>query len=61
MKNYKIIFEDVFSFAIEVRTTKLTEKQYNSVLCAIDNKTIVFSKLINGIHWNFVPIKIDEI
>ena len=61
MKKYEITLEDNFSFAVEKRTTELTENQLNSVLQAIENKTIVFSKLVNGIHWNFVPVKIIEL
>lgn len=61
MKRYEITFEDTFSFAVEKRITELTEKQLNSVLHAIESKTIVFSKLVNGIHWNLVPVKIIEL
>lgn len=61
MKNYEIVLQDSFSFAIEKRTAQLTERQFNSVLLAIENKIIVYSKLIDGIHWNFVPVKITEL
>lgn len=61
MKQYEITLEDAFSFAVVKKTAELTEKQLKSVLNAIEHKIIVYSKLINGIHWNFIPVKITEL
>ena len=61
MEKYKITLRDTFSFAIVVREAELTEQQVISVKRAIENKIIVYSKLSDGIHWNFVPEKIELI
>ena len=61
MKQYEITLMDAFSFAVVKRTAELTENQLKSVLDSIDHKTIVYSKLIDGIHWQFVPVKITEL
>lgn len=61
MKKYEITLQGIFSFAVEKMNTELTDKQYSSVVNAIKNKTIVFSKFASSIHCSFVPVKIVEV
>jgi hypothetical protein len=53
MEKYLITFQDAFSFATCTRTAQLSNTQYKSAIVTMKNKTIVVSRLENGIHWQW--------
>lgn len=61
MPSYKITLEDVFSFAKHSKVVELTESQLAHVKRTIADKRIVVQRYENGVHWNWVPKKVEEV
>ena len=54
----KITFEDVFSFAKEVKETEADESTFNKMTAGIGS---IVKKLDNGISYNWKVIKVEKL
>ena len=58
MIKIRITFEDVFSFAKEVKETEADESTFNKMTVGIGS---IVKKLENGISYNWKVIKVEKI
>ena len=60
-KSYLITFEDIFTFAVDKKAVKLTEKQFIAAMYAKKTGSVVVSKLVKDCHIQLIITNIDKI